>query len=386
MTEVCDLCRSPSLDNVYQPPQSKRAVSVWLCTECGLLQSLPRADREAAIPAGAGSGNVRSGKSFRTEACMTMLHTLTDFRRPLAILDVGSNRGAFAKALLAEAPAAKLTCVEPDERAANSCTALERTELRRARIEETAFPDRAFDVIHSCRTIEHLASPATTLAEHWRCLKPGGLLIVDAPNSAVLGADDVVEEWFVDEHLYHFSRATLGRLLEASRFEIVGGPDPLDQENLLFAARKREVGMSTWRRDAREVDAALKLVTRYVSNRARNLAALTDVACEIAKLAPKRVAVWGAGRVFDALVTEGKFDAKSLALLVDSYLKAHVGERHGVKLAGAEDLAAVAPGVIVVMSRAFAGEIAAVAKERAPKAKIVLYGDLLARAKTKVAA
>ncbi|HYM17633.1 MAG TPA: class I SAM-dependent methyltransferase [Micropepsaceae bacterium] len=390
MTEVCDLCRSRELEMVYQPSQSPRALSIWLCTECGLLQSLPRAAqaprREAAISAGADWGNVRYGKGFRTDACMTMVRALADFERPLSVLDVGSNRGAFARAFLESAPAALLTCVEPDERVATSCASLRRTELMQVRIEETRFPDEAFDIIHSCHTIEHLASPTKTLAEHWRSLKPGGLLVVDVPNTALLGAEDILEEWFIDKHLFHFSRATLARLIESCGFEIVGGPDPLDHENLLFAARKRNATMWPLRHDRLEVESALKLMTAYIANRARNLAALTHVASEIAALAPKRVALWGAGRLFDSLVQNGGFDPKSLALLIDTHLKPHVAERHGVKLAGADELARANPSVIVVMSRSFAGEIATVAKERAPKAKILLYSDLLARARTQLAA
>ncbi len=79
------------------------------------------------------------------------------------------------------------------------------------------------------------------LAEHWRTLKPGGLLIVDAPNIALICSDDILEEWFIDKHLFHFSAGTLARLLHANGFEVIDGPDPSDRENLLFAARKRAV-------------------------------------------------------------------------------------------------------------------------------------------------
>ena len=95
----------------------------------------------------------------------------------------------------------------------------------------------------------------------------------------------------------------------------------------------------------------------------------------------KRVALWGAGRLFDALVQHGGFDPKSLALLIDTHLKLHMDERHGMKLSGPEDLIAANPGLIVVMSRAFAGEISQIAKTQVPKAEIVLYSDLLSRAR-----
>jgi hypothetical protein len=85
-------------------------------------------------------------------------------------------------------------------------------------------------------------------------------------------------------------------------------------------------------------------------------------------------------------VKHGGFDAKSLTLLIDTHLRLHVDERHGMKLSGPEDLIAANPGLIVVMSRAFAGEIAKIAKTHVPFAEIVLYSDLLSRARGKMAA
>jgi SAM-dependent methyltransferase len=390
MTDLCDLCRSPTLEPVYQPPGGGRGLSVHLCDHCGLMQSLPRIDRAprraAAISSGADWGNVRYGKGFRTEACLAILRERAELEQPLRVLDVGSNRGSLARALLAEAPRARLVCVEPDERVASSCARIDRIENVCARIEDTSFPDESFDIIHSCHTIEHLGSPNAVLAEHWRTLKPGGLLVVDAPNIALIDSDDILEEWFIDKHLYHFSAGTLGRLLSANGFEVIDGPDPSDRENLLFAARKRPVAARPVARDAREADHALELVNRYVTNRARNLAALTKVATEIGSLSHKRVVLWGAGRLFDALVQHGGFDPKSLTLLIDTHLRLHVDERHGVKLSGPEDLIAANPGLIVVMSRAFAGEISKIAKTHVPHAEILLYSDLLSRARCRLAA
>jgi len=96
--------------------------------------------------------------------------------------------------------------------------------------------------------------------------------------------------------------------------------------------------------------------------------------------------MWGAGRIFDSLVVHGRFDTKALRLLIDTHLKAHVGERHGCVLSGPEALVEAKPGVIVVMSRDFASEIEAEAKKLAPAAEIVFYADLLGRARLRLAA
>jgi SAM-dependent methyltransferase len=390
MNEVCELCRRPAIEAIYAAERSARGLTVHLCRHCGLVQSLPRIDRApraaAAVSSGADWGNVRYGKGFRTQAAMAALKRHADFSNELELLDVGSNRGSFVRAFLDAAPNACVVAVEPDERVAQSCASLERCELVKARIEDAALECGRFDIIHSCHTIEHLADPARILADHWRTLKPGGLLLIDAPNIAILDSDDMIEEWFIDKHLYHFSARTLMRLVTASGFEIVAAPDIEDRENLLLVARKAYTAYPAADADPREVDDAERLIAAYVVNRARNLSALTFVAAAISEMAPKRVAMWGAGRLFDTLVVHGRFTPASLSLLIDSHLKAHMDDRFGCKLTGPESLPAADPDVVIVMSRGFAGEIAAEARRLAPRADIVFYADLLADARMSQAA
>ena len=390
MQEACDLCRRHALEAIYRPDRSTRGLTVYLCHHCGLLQSLPRADRaaraQASVSSGADWGNVRYGKGFRTSAAIAALKHHVEFTSKLELLDVGSNRGSFARAFLDAAPNANIVAVEPDERVAKACAGVARCELIEARIEDAPLESNRFDVVHSCHTIEHLANPARVLSDHWRTLKPGGLLLVDAPNTAILEADDIVEEWFIDKHLYHFSARTLMRMIASAGFELITPPDIEDRENLLVVARKAYTGYPAASLDAREVGEAERLVAAFTANRARNLAALTHVAAAIHAMAPKRVAMWGAGRLFDTLVVNGRFAPTQLSLLIDSHLKAHVDERHGCKLSGPDALMAANPDVVIVMSRGFAGEIATEARRLAPRAKILFYADLLADARLSKAA
>jgi SAM-dependent methyltransferase len=385
MSEPCDLCRLPALEPAYRPDGTIRGITVHICNNCGLVQSLPRIDRaprrEAAVSGDADWGNVRYGKGFRTEACLKLMRRHADFLAPLRVLDVGSNRGSFARHFLAEAERADLVAVEPDERVAEACARLPRTTLIEARIEDTNLPTESFDVVHSCHTIEHLASPRAVLNEHWRVLMPGGLLILDAPNIAIIGGEDILEEWFIDKHLYHFSAATLAQLLDSCGFEIIEGPEPGDNQDLLFAAIKRPISTRAPNVEASEATRARQLVTQFRRTRSRNLSALVAVADELEGLAPRRVVIWGAGRLFDALVKHGGFDPTRLAGLIDTHLSAHMNERHGVTLHGPQALADIDPGVIVVMSRAFAREIALIASVAAPRAELIHYGQLLTRAR-----
>ena len=385
MIDTCELCNRAALDPIYKPERSTRGLTIYLCGSCGLLQSLPRADRAARAPAavsgGADWGNVRYGKGFRTQIALDALRRHCNFNDDFSLLDVGSNRGSFARALLEAAHRVQLTAVEPDERVASSCAGLPRTQLIHERIEAVPVETRRFDAIHSCHTIEHLIHPAHTLADHHRSLKDGGILVLDAPNTALLASDDIVEEWFIDKHLYHFSARTLTRMIEGAGFTILEHPDPKDRSNLFFVARKEGRKPSSTGSDLLEVEYATDLMATYISNRARNMAALTAVAADLLRLAPRRVAMWGAGRLFDSLVTYGRFDATALTVLIDKHLRAHVGERHGCTLTGPENLAEANPGVVVVMSRDFATEIAAEVNKLTPGAEIILYTDLMSRAR-----
>jgi len=387
----CDFCGGNSLSFAYQPDGSTRGLKVHVCHHCGLVQSTPRIDRtekrhDAAVSGGADWGNVRYGKGFRTQAAMDALARHIRFNDKLALLDVGSNRGRFAAAFLEAAPRAEVTAVEPDERYADASANLPRTKLVRSRIEDARLADESFDVVHSCHTIEHLAHPFASLKDHARVLKPGGLLVLDAPNIALIGGDDILEEWFIDKHLYHFSETTLTRMIEAAGFTILDRPDPRDSINLLIVAQKTGNATTSIGVDPMEVARADNLIASYVRNRAINCAALTNAAQELQDLKRQRVALWGAGRLFDSLVRTGGYDPSDLALLIDAHLINHMDSRHGVRLSPPHALSGALVDVVVVMSRGFAEEIVAEAWRLAPDARIILYADLLARARLSRAA
>lgn len=390
MLDFCELCGRDGLILAYAPEHSTRGISVHLCPACGLVQSLPRIDRApravAAVSCGADWGNVRYGKGFRTAIALAAVKRYGGLGY-FTLLDVGSNRGRFLAAVKNTFPAATLVAVEPDERVADNSAAV--AELHTCRTEDITLEAGRFDFVHSCHTVEHLAHPMRVLKDHARVLKDGGLLILDAPNIAIIGTDDIVEEWFIDKHLYHFSARTLTRMVEAAGFEIVEAPDPKDQTNVFIVARKRATAPAQAHplaADPAEADAARAILHRYRDTRRHNIEALAAVAAELDALAPQGIAMWGAGRIFDSLIVHGHFDPKQLRTLIDTHLKAHVAERHGFPLSGPEALATDKPGVVVVMSRGFADEIVAEAKILAPDADVLVFADLLGRAKQRPAA
>lgn len=390
MSLACDLCDKTSLTQIYAAPDSGRKLTVWACSHCGLMQSLPRIDRaprrQATVSAGADWGNLRYGKGFRAEANLAALKPYLNKQKTLRVLDVGTNRGAFALELKTNYPQATLIGIEPDERVVDSWARKPGFTWLHARLEDTRLEKDGFDLIYSCHTLEHVRSAKHALQMHHESLAPNGYLFLEVPNIAVINSSDIVEEFFIDKHLYHFSHRTLARLLSSCGFRAVAIADPRDTVNISVVAVKANVPTSGVAADPQEVESAAALISNYHVQRMKNLSALSHVARIIHGMAPRRVAIWGAGRLLNSLIENGGLKPQSLAAVVDKNLIRYATEAHGVKLTSPEDLSAIKPDVVVVMSRSFANEIRTEAQMRAPGCEVIAYADLLQRARLQMAA
>jgi SAM-dependent methyltransferase len=95
------------------------------------------------------------------------------------------------------------------------------------------FADAEFDAALCLEVIEHLMYPQLTLAEIFRVLKPGGVLLLTTPNVAYwrrrldlallgrwnpFGYSLAVEEPWADPHIRFFNPGSLRRLLTGSGF------------------------------------------------------------------------------------------------------------------------------------------------------------------------
>lgn len=84
--------------------------------------------------------------------------------------------------------------------------------------------DRFFDAVMSWHSLEHHFHPKESLREMRRVLAPGGYGIVAVPTGDNLGLRLFKENWGPLEpprHLYHFTKETLGRMVEEAGLEIV---------------------------------------------------------------------------------------------------------------------------------------------------------------------
>lgn len=358
--ETCDLCNSTELKAVYPVPGTARGLVVNVCKNCGLAQSLPRidhVDRRSAFPdSGAGFGNIRYGKGFRTEFALKVIDEI----RPLALfercLDVGANRGSFVLALHGRAPNIAIDAVEPDERVAGDYEHHEQINLIRQRIEHVDLAASTYDLVYHCHTLEHEAHPTSSLRAIHKAMTDDGLLFLEVPNIALLQREDLVEEWFIDKHLYHFSASSLLLMLKAVGFEVVRAPDEEDETNLTVVLRKGEPQVMDVEKSVAPKEIAR--IGAYANSLHQNQQRLQEGSTRLAEYCDSHaVVIWGAGRIFTSLVDVGGFDPTVLAGLVDRNLLKYVKEMYGVEISEPQAIAEIRPHTVLVASRLYLDEI-----------------------------
>jgi SAM-dependent methyltransferase len=226
----CDLCGATTTRGLYTTRDrlhhSDQSFIIAACDGCGVLRTLPEmTERELAAyyPQDYwGEANeptpawIRSSQSDKTEflaAC-----ALTSGR----ILDVGCGSGWFLRTL--DGNRWERFGVETGAAAAQTARrALGNEQIFTGPLLAAAHPDASFDVVAFWSALEHMNNPRANIIQARRKLRPGGTLIVQVPNAASYQARWFEGNWFAldaPRHRYHFTLATLDRLLSGSGFNI----------------------------------------------------------------------------------------------------------------------------------------------------------------------
>ena len=95
------------------------------------------------------------------------------------ILDVGCGLGMYVRKFRAFSPAAFGVDIDLEKLAEG---AQELPNLAQSVAEALPFPQGSFDVVLLHEVIEHVRSDQQAIAEAYRCLRPGGRLVIFAPN------------------------------------------------------------------------------------------------------------------------------------------------------------------------------------------------------------
>ena len=254
---ACALCGATHTRRLYK----KFGFGIERCRRCGLVYANPRAAEwiilerysrgyfwDEYLPA-AGAPEGRIDFEFIDGRHRLMLDLVRrhapEGRR---LLEVGTGAGFFLKA--AERAGWDVAGVELS--AAGAAFARERLglDVREERAEAMTFEPGSFDAAVMSDVIEHLFEPRAVLAAIHRALKPGGVIVISTPNFAALSRHALGVAWSIIsplEHMYYFTEATLGRMLEAAGFGIVESRPILPLQTTFVMNPKATHAPASWR-------------------------------------------------------------------------------------------------------------------------------------------
>jgi 2-polyprenyl-3-methyl-5-hydroxy-6-metoxy-1,4-benzoquinol methylase len=209
-----DLCACTSTDYGLCGP-------IVRCVECGLLLQNPQPVPEDLLAGYEDVVDLRyeEEREGRVHTFSQSLLELERHARPGRLLDVGAYLGVFVE--VAQERGWIAEGVEPSRWAA------EKAQARGLSVRSGSLDiiecDPSLDVITMWDVIEHLADPVGSLKRLRGALKPGGVLAlstmdVDAPVARLLGRK---WPWYMQMHLYYFSRRTLQDAVERAGFEVI---------------------------------------------------------------------------------------------------------------------------------------------------------------------
>lgn len=366
---ICKLCSYPISSAPYFPVGTHLGAEVFTCEGCGVVQtsySRPRAHsgRIVSISCDADWGNIRHGKSLRSLASVAFIKSVlgTSTTDVKTVLDIGANRGSFAKIVHELFPNSEyIFAIEPDSKILDWSNSEPLTHIECARFENVELKESSFDFAYSSHTLEHADCPLAMLAQTNRALRDGGLHFLEVPNLFNICDQSNVEEFFIDKHTFHFSRESLELLVAHAGFEIVSQNPESDLYNITYLLRKVSAPKTLplpqrmVHEYAAHVRSRLSVYSRTLSINRLNLRVKARKIEELSL--HSNVALWGGGRVFDALVRYGNLDVSKVCFMIDSFITPYVNSQHTLKYFLPENNPRTADSV-VVLARSSSKEIA----------------------------
>ncbi len=233
---VCPGCGASSIRQVLTAEDftvSHQRFNIWECGSCSLrfTQDIPDADSIG--------GYYRSDTYVsHTDTKEGLVNRLYHFvrRRTLRqkcrllqrqtglrsgrLLDIGSGTGAFAATM--QKAGWQVTALEPDSDTRQRAKAIHGLDLLPAG-ELFGLEAGTFDAITLWHVLEHVHDLHRYIAQIKQLLKPGGCLFIAVPNYTSYDAGYYCQFWAaydVPRHLYHFSPASMQRLLQQYELQI----------------------------------------------------------------------------------------------------------------------------------------------------------------------
>jgi 2-polyprenyl-3-methyl-5-hydroxy-6-metoxy-1,4-benzoquinol methylase len=202
---------------------------MWRCPRCKLYQHGRLAGPEAYrlsyhnVYVGRRFRKLRTA-SIRLNRIAACLDSASPEASPPRLLDVGCSLGFTVEAAAGRGWNAQ--GVDISQEAVDFCRRRQ-LDCRLTDSLELPFEDGSFDVLTAWHVIEHVADVSRTLAEWRRVLRPGGLMILETPNSSSLKVKLLgvrYRRFWAKEHVYTFRPSNLIPFVTRAGLEVLRQP------------------------------------------------------------------------------------------------------------------------------------------------------------------
>jgi hypothetical protein len=381
----CDFCKKENLTKAYRAKSTLRDLNVFVCRDCGLIQSWPRLsgvyNRVTSISGEADWGYIRYGKQLRLDASMKIMNEYIDFNKINSALDIGANRGFFLNNLGKNYEHMSLMAVEPDKFIVKESLYDSKIQLFNGKVEDFDSMGKKYDFIHSSHTFEHMTSASKGFDIAYNLLNDGGYLYLEIPRTEMIENEDFITEYFIDNHVFHFTSETLKNYISKYNYDILY-EEKNDFENHVFILKKTEKSNNNLK-ILNNFESNHHLVTNYSRQRKINLKNLNKAGLLINDLIDKKdkIAIWGMGRIFDIFYHYGDINWDGVKFFVDKYLPDYTSEVNGIKIERPEvALTGVSIDTLIIFSDAFTKDIEDDARKILKNVtEIINYNDLMSK-------
>ncbi len=277
-TLACPICGLKSFESYIEVPDRFNTTARWKIVRSpssGLIMLNPRPDISEIAgyyhegPEGSYDPHLHKSSAVSKEERLYLKArslllsrkssmVLAGALKPLAecrILEIGCSTGDLLNCLHLKKgiPAENLSGIETDPDAASAAETYSGISIFRKGFHELK-QESTFDRIVFWHVLEHLHDLNGILSECSRRLNRDGIMVVALPNPESLDARHYRENWIAwdaPRHLWHFTAATLGALLERHELEILRKgywlPDTLyncwHSEKLIASLENRTFGL-----------------------------------------------------------------------------------------------------------------------------------------------
>jgi SAM-dependent methyltransferase len=228
---VCNLCGADDYVVRFKAGEAQSSQIVE-CRKCGLMYANPRAaapdhelvarwDPDFVEQVGEGSQRFTKEELQVRDYATTRKILAERFPNRGRMLEVGSGYGYLLDYFRKDGW--DVVGVEPSEGLNRHARKVLDLEVLPVILPDAKFPDASFDVVTMMHVIEHVPDPTDTLAEIFRILKPGGMLVMETPRYdtlmfKLLGRRE--RSLSCEGHIYFFTTKTLRDISEKVGFKV----------------------------------------------------------------------------------------------------------------------------------------------------------------------